>query len=143
MIGSNTYRITLKDDVAFYVNETIFVEDNIDIEATVIEVEDGYYRGIKNKIIVQSSSSLNISNILRIKKRLNKTSSDYFTDSNSIVGAIQNTYIDKEEKYSYINTSGLPNYKFTSTDTKTTISKVGTSTTSILNAPKHNFFNWR
>ena len=139
LIGSNTYRITLKDDVAFYVNETIFIEDGIDIEATVIEVEDGYYRGIKNKIIVQSSSSLNISNILRIKKKLNKTSSDYFTDSNSIVGAIQNTYIDEEEKYSYINTSGLPNYKFTSTDTKTIISKVGTSTTSILNAPEHNF----
>ena len=131
-VSSNTYRIVLKDNIKFYKNDKIYIADNTDISATITAIESD------NQIIVDSDISVNTSNVIRIKKQISKANSDYFDSASSINGLIQNTYIDKDEKYSYVASSGFPNYKFTSTDTKIIVSTVGTGQTSIIYAPNHN-----
>ncbi len=131
-ISSNTYRIVLKDNIKFYKNDKIYIADSTDISATITEIESD------NQIIANSDISINTSNVIRIKKQISKANSDYFDSASSINGVIQNTYIDKDEKYSYVASSGFPNYEFTSTDTKIIVSTVGTGQTSTLFAPNHN-----
>ena len=130
-ISANTYRILFKDSIKFYKNDQIYILDTIEILATIIDIES------TNQIIVTTNVPVNTSNIIKIRKKISKVNSNYFTDLN-INGGIQNTYIDKEEKYVYVATSGLPNYQINSTDTKIVINTSGSGITTIINAPGHN-----
>ena len=130
-ISRNIYRILLKDNIKFYKNDQIHILDTTEILATIINIES------TNQIIVETNVSVNTSNIIKIRKKIYKASSDYFNNLN-INGAIQNTYIDKEEKYIYVATSGLPNYKVNPTNTKVIVNTAGSGTTTVINAPNHN-----
>ena len=130
-ISTNTYRILLKDNIKFYKNDQIYILDTTEILATITNIES------TNQIIVETNISVNTSNIIKIRKKISKVSSNYFNNLN-INGAIQNTYIDKEEKYIYVATSGIPNYQVNSTDTKIVVNTSGSGITTVINASNHN-----
>jgi hypothetical protein len=138
-IGNNTYRIYLKDNLSLYINQKIYViQDKDKINATIIDVEDGNDRKIKNKFVISTLSSLNLNKISSIERALVKSNSNNFSNVSSIISSIQNTYIDKKEENLYITCSGLPDYEITCTSTLIDITSSGYGTT-IINANKHNF----
>jgi len=131
IISELTYRIHLKDDVNFYVNEKIYIIDGeSQIEGTITQVNDG--------IVISTGSNLDLNKINSIRRTLSKANSDIFPEVSSICASIQNTYIDKEEEYLYVTCSGLPDYKLSCTSTIGIITSVG-SGTSIFILPDHNF----
>ena len=136
-IGNNNYRIILKDNVKLYKNDEIYISNilNVDIDAIVISIESS------TTIIIESLPNIDISNIIKIKKKINKANSPNFTDISNINGGVQNTYIDNEEKYLYVTTSGFPNYTITSTNTKRNVITAGTGSTTILEISNHNLLS--
>ena len=135
--GGN-YTITLKDNIKFYKGEKVViniattipknVSANITqiINPTQIDLDAGEI-GLQNSDV----------NKIRIQKTINKTNFSNFIGISSINSAIQNTYIDKEEKYLYVTTSGFPNYQISSTNTKEVV-PILTEPTTILTITGHN-----
>jgi len=150
-VDTTKYRIKLFDKVYFYVGETILLLNSLgeNIEANVISVEYSVSDIIKkysNTILVQvvNSGSFNILNSNKVRKTIYKVNhySNYFNDLSNIPAGVQNTYIDAEEKYFYVTSSGLPNYTIFSTDNKKFASStVGTSATDTFNISNHNFLS--
>jgi photosystem II stability/assembly factor-like uncharacterized protein len=139
ILTSNTYRIQLKDNLSVYKNQKIYAIDGEDqVEATVIDVEDGNERKIKNRFVISTTKSLNLNSTNQIKRSLVKASSTNFSNVSSIVASIQNTYIDKQEENLYIAFSGLPDYEITCSSTIGFVTSIGAGTT-ILNLNSHNF----
>jgi len=150
-IDATKYRINLFDKIYFYQNEIISLSDNLgsSIEAKIISVEYSTSDSIKkysNRILIQviNPGTYNVLTSKVVGKKIYKSNhySNYFPNLENIPAGIQNTYIDSEEKYFYITSSGLPNYTIFSTDNKKTISTiVGTSTTDTFNVFNHNLFS--
>ena len=149
-IDATKFRINLFDKIYFYQNEIILLIDGLGnkTEAEIISVEYSTSDSIKkysNRILVQvlNSASFNILNSKIVRKKIYKTNhySNYFPNLENIPAGIQNTYIDSDEKYFYVTSSGLPNYTIFSTDNKNTVSTVGTSVTDTFNVSNHNLFS--
>ena len=139
ILTNNTYRIYLKDNLIVHKNQKIYIFDGEEqIEATVTNVEDGDKREIKNRFIIETSKTLNLNNVSKIKRKLIKSSSNVFSNVSNIISSVQNTYIDKNEEYLYVACSGLPDYQITCTSTEKNISSVGSGTT-VLTTNNHNF----
>jgi len=137
LISNNNYRIILKDSVKFNKNDQIYISNvlNVDIDAIVKTIESS------TTIIIESLPNIDISNIIKIKKKITKADSPNFTDISNINGGVQNTYIDNEGKYLYVTTSGFPNYTITSTNTKRNVITAGTGSTTILEISNHNLLS--
>ena len=150
-IDATKYRINLFDKIYFYQNEVISLLDNLGgiIDAQIISVEYSTSDSIKkysNRILIQvinpGTYSVLTSKVVRKKIYKSNHYSNYFPNLENIPAGIQNTYIDSEEKYFYVTSSGLPNYTIFSTDNKKTISTtVGTSTTDTFNVFNHSLFS--
>jgi hypothetical protein len=136
-ISSGEYRIQLKDNIKFYKNDEIYIKDTTNIPATINFTESN------NTIIVSSISGINTSNVSRIERKIKKAKSkgNYFSNILNINAGVQNTYIDKDEKFLYVTSSGIPNYEISSKDTKITVKTVGLGITTTLNVEKHNFLS--
>ncbi|MFZ9376659.1 MAG: hypothetical protein ACO25K_06005, partial [Candidatus Fonsibacter ubiquis] len=142
---STKYRIILYDNVSFYRGEKLFLENNLGSvsEAEIISVEfdtGDTVRKYTNRILVQIfNATFDIKTAKNIKKSITKAKhySNYFPNVNQIPAGVQNTYISSDNDTMYVTSSGLPNYTIFSQDTKSFVSVVGTSNTSILYCPNH------
>lgn len=150
-IDSTKYRINLFDKIYFYQNERILLVDNLGntAEVDVISVEYSTSDLIKkysNRVLVQTttSPSFNILNSTIVRKKIYKANhySNYFENLENITSGVQNTYIDSEQKYFYVTSSGLPNYTIFSTDNKKIVSTTaGIARTDTFNVLNHNFLS--
>ena len=123
-VNVNTYRIVIFDSCVFYIDEILIIKnDNGDqseirvkqIEYASTNVEQIY----ANTIVVQATGGIPL-NASVITKTVTKAShnSNYFTEVSNFPVGIQNSYLDKEEKFFYVTSSGLPNYPIFATDNK-------------------------
>ena len=152
-VDSTKYRIELFDKIYFYNGEPILLVNSIgeSLEVNIISIEYSPSDVIKkysNKILVQvlNSGSFGVLSSIGIRKKIYKSNhySNYFSNLSStpIPTSIQNTYIDAEENYFYVTSSGLPNYTIFSTDNKKSVStNVGISITDTFNVVGHNFLS--
>jgi len=150
-VDSTKYRIELFDKIYFYNGEPILLIDQFGdtLEVNIISIEYSASDVIKkysNKILVQvvNSGSFSVLNSIRIRKKIYKANhyNNYFDNLSSIPTSVQNTYIDSEENYFYVTSSGLPNYTIFSTDNKKTVStNVGFSVTDTFNVTNHDFLS--
>lgn len=150
-VDATKYRINLFDKVYFYQTEKILLVDNLGntTEVDILSVEYSTSDIIKkysNRILIQATNigSFNILTAKTVRKKIYKTNhySDYFEGLENIPSGVQNTYIDSNEEYFYVTSSGLPNYTLFSTDNKKTVTTpVGTSTTDTFDVSNHNFLS--
>ncbi len=123
-VNINTYRIVLFDAIVFYVDEELTLSDQSGNSINVIikDIEfasTNVQKKFSNTIVVQVSSPPPADPV-QIQKKVIKAShnSGYFTGINDYPVGIQNTYLDQEEKFNYVASSGLPNYPIFATDNK-------------------------
>ena len=123
-VNVNTYRISLYDSCVFYIDEILKLKndvgDAVDITIKLIEYDSTNVAQIySNTIVVQTTGTVPV-NPSVITKTVTKAShnSNYFTGVDNFPVGIQNSYLDKEEKYFYVASSGLPNYPIFATDNK-------------------------
>ena len=150
-LDSTKYRINLFDKIYFYQNEIILLIDGAGntTEAEVLSVEYATSDVIKkysNRILIQVTNpgSFNVLTSKIVRKKIYKVNhhNNYFPNLSEIPSGVQNTYIDSDEKYFYVTSSGLPNYTVFSTDNKKTLSTtVGVSNTDTFDCSNHNFFS--
>ena len=143
-VSSNNYRITLFDNVVFYIDEEIRIVNDLGQEATAVVKTIEYdssntEKKLADQIVVQSIQTPP-TNPSYIKKKIVKAShnSNYFSGLDSFPIGIQNSYLDKNEDFAYITASGLPNYPVFATDNKvfvksSTIQAVDSNNTPINN----------
>ena len=150
-VDSTKYRIELFDKIYFYNGEPILLVNSSGdtLEVKIISIEYSASDVIKKyskKVLVQvfNSGSFDVLKSTGIRKKIYKSNhyNDYFDNLNSIPTGVQNTYIDAEEKYFYVTSSGLPNYTIFSTDNKKSVStNVGVSVTDTFNVFDHDFLS--
>lgn len=150
-VDSTKYRINLFDKIYFYQNEVILLIDGSGntTEAEILSVEyvtSDLIKKYSNRILIQvtNTGSFNILNSKIVRKKIYKANhyNNYFPNLENIPSGVQNTYIDSDQKYFYVASSGLPNYTIFATDNKKTVSNtVGTSSTDVFNVFDHNFFS--
>lgn len=119
-----TYRIELFDFVTFYIGEELDILDRFGnkVSAVVKLIEyaaSNLEKKLSNQIVVQASTTPP-ANPVSISKKIVKAShnSNYFPGMEQYPIGVQNTYLDKDEKYIYVAASGLPNYPVFATDNK-------------------------
>ena len=150
-VDSTKYRIELFDKIYFYNGEPILLINSLgeSLEVKVISIEyspSDIIKKYSKKVLVQvlNSGSFDVLKSTGIRKKIYKANhySNYFDNLGSIPASVQNTYIDSEEEYFYVTSSGLPNYTIFSTDNKKSIStNVGVSITDTFNVINHDFLS--
>ena len=123
-VNVNTYRINLFDSIIFYIDEELIIKNQFGDQSTII-VKDIEYDATNlskiyaNTIVVQTQTTIP-SNPTVITKTVTKAkhNSDYFDGVDAFPVGIQNSYLDKEEEFFYVTSSGLPNYPIFATDNK-------------------------
>ena len=108
----------------FYVDEILKLRNNLgnEVDITVKQIEydasnvDQVY---SNTIVVQTSGAIPTDPTV-ITKTVTKAShnSNYFAGVDQFTVGIQNSYLDNDEKFFYVASSGLPNYPIFATDNK-------------------------
>jgi len=157
-VSSNKFRLILFDKIIPYVEDRIIVYDRFDglSEAEIIEVtydQGDATKKYSNIILVQllNTASIDTSAISFIKRKVYRANhySNYYPNLNKFVSGIQNTYIDKNNEYFYVTSSGLPNYTMYVTDDKRVVETIEEpfrpvnliGFTSIFSCPNHNYQN--
>ena len=143
----NKFRLYLFDKVSFYKGEALELENesNESTNCTVIGVEfdtGDDVRKYTDRILIQVfNPSFVVTDSKNIKKVITKSShySNYFPSLTRIPVGVQNTYISRDSKNLYVTSSGVPNYTIFGKDTKSSVSVVGSSSTSLLYSPLHPF----
>ena len=123
-VNVNTYRLSIFDKCVFYVDEILKLRNNLgnEVDITVKQIEydasnvDQVY---SNTIVVQTSGAIPTDPTV-ITKTVTKAShnSNYFAGVDQFTVGIQNSYLDNDEKFFYVASSGLPNYPIFATDNK-------------------------
>ena len=123
-VNVNTYRLSIFDKCVFYVDEILKLRNDLgqEVEITVKQIEydasnvDQVY---SNTIVVQTSGAIPVEPTV-ITKTVTKSShnSNYFAGVDQFTVGIQNSYLDNDEKFFYVTSSGLPNYPIFATDNK-------------------------
>ena len=123
-VNVNTYRISIFDSCVFYVDEILKLRNDRgeEINITVKQIEydtTNVAQVYSNTIVVQLSGNIP-TNPTIITKTVTKAShnNNYFAGVDNFPVGIQNSYLDKEGKFYYIASSGLPNYPIFATDNK-------------------------
>ena len=123
-VNVNTFRISIFDSCVFYVDEILKLRNDrgeeIDITVKQIEYDTTNVAQVySNTIVVQLSGNIP-TNPTIITKTVTKAShnNNYFAGVDNFPVGIQNSYLDKEGKFYYIASSGLPNYPIFATDNK-------------------------
>ena len=123
-VNVNTYRIVLYDSCVFYIDEILKLknqnQESVDVTIKQIEyASTNVSKVYSNTIVVQTSGTVP-TGADTITKTVTKAShnSNYFAGVDNFPVGIQNSYLDKEEKYFYVASSGLPNYPIFATDNK-------------------------
>jgi len=123
-VNVNTYRINILDFCVFYIDEILIIKnangDQSSITVKQIEYASTNVEQIySNTIVVQATGGIPV-NANVITKTVTKAShnSNYFTEVSNFPVGIQNSYLDKDEKFFYVTSAGLPNYPIFATDNK-------------------------
>ena len=123
-VNVNTFRISIFDSCVFYVDEILKLRNDrgeeIDITVKQIEYDSTNVAQVySNTIVVQLSGNIP-TNPTIITKTVTKAShnNNYFAGVDNFPVGIQNSYLDREGKFYYIASSGLPNYPIFATDNK-------------------------
>ena len=133
-VNVNTFRIVLFDAIVFYIDEILKIKNQFG-DTSTITVKDIEYdatnlsKVYSNTIVVQTSTTIP-QNPTVITKTVTKAehNSDYFEGVDQFPVGVQNSYLDKNEEFFYIASSGLPNYPVFATDNKVFVK---TSTTEV------------
>ena len=130
-VNVNTFRISIFDSCVFYVDEVLKIKNDFgeetDITIKLIEYDSTNVAQVySNTIVVQISGTIP-SNPTVITKTVTKAShnNNYFAGVDNFPVGIQNSYLDKEEKFYYVASSGLPNYPIFATDNKVWVKTSG------------------
>ena len=123
-VNVNTYRIVIFDSCVFYIDEVLILK-NAKNEQTEIIVKQIEYDSTNveqiysNTIVVQATGNIPLNSNV-ITKTVTKAShnSNYFTEVSNFPVGIQNSYIDRDQNFFYVTSSGLPNYPIFATDNK-------------------------
>ena len=123
-VNVNTYRINLYDSCVFYIDEILNLKNDVgdSVSVTIKQIEydsTNVAQIYSNTIVVQTTGTVPV-NASTITKTVTKAShnSNYFTEVSNFPVGVQNSYLDKDEKYLYVASSGLPNYPIFATDNK-------------------------
>ena len=143
-VSTILYRITLYDEVYFYLNENIllFDENNNVLPASIISIEysSPTIKKYSNVILVQlDASSYNVNKAVAIRRKINKANHNinYFPNINKIPTGVQNTYTNTNESLMYVTSTGLPNYTISATDNKSIVTTSGIGKTDVFYCPNH------
>lgn len=143
-VSNNRYRLTLFDEVYFYSNEVVVLEDvnNRKVDANVISIEYDQSNRSKfsNRILVQvEETSFDVSQAKILNKKITKGKhqTNYFPEITKIPTGVQNTYIDSNNSTLYLTSTGLPSYTIFSTDNKKNVSTFGIGSTDTLQVLNH------
>ena len=132
------YRIILFDYVYFDLQENLYIEDNLGstFNATVVNINyNGGTNQLSNSIDVQIlDSAFDPTFSKKVVKKIYKANHyfnglNYLNQLSSIPSGVQNTYIDSNEEYFYVTSTGLPNYTIFSTNNQQNISGIGGTST--------------
>ena len=123
-VNVNTYRINILDFCVFYIDEILIIK-NANGDESTISVKQIEYASTNveqiysNTVVVQATGGIPV-NANVITKTVTKAShnSNYFTEVSNFPVGIQNSYLDKDEKFFYVTSAGLPNYPIFATDNK-------------------------
>ena len=140
-VNVNTYRIAIFDSCVFYIDEVLILKNDRD-EQTQITVKQIEYDSTNveqiysNTIVVQAAGNIPL-NVNAITKTVTKAShnSNYFTEVSNFPVGIQNSYIDKDQNFFYVTSSGLPNYPIFATDNKVFVKTSSTEATDSSGTP--------
>lgn len=145
--NSNIWRIELYDSVKFILDEKISVKDTNNINSSEIPAT---INNVINNNTILIATSQNISTATELSKKISKVISENYPEIISSSSNIQNTYIDDEEEFAYVASTGLPDYKIFANDRGVLVSTrnpteeeiiAGTASTTILNTNiNHNFY---
>jgi hypothetical protein len=145
-VSTILYRITLYDEVYFYLNENIllFDENNNILPASIISIEysNSIIKKYSNIILVQlDASSYDVNKAVAIRRKINKANHNinYFPNINKIPTGIQNTYTNTNGNLMYVTSTGLPNYTIFATDNKSIVTTSGTGKTDVFYSPNHTY----
>ncbi len=123
-VNVNTYRLKLFDAIVFYVDEVLRLRNDAgdEINVTVKDIEydaTNLSKVYSNTIVIQTTGAVP-SDVTIITKTVTKAehNSNYFTGVDQFPVGIQNSYLDKQEEFFYVTSSGLPNYPVFATDNK-------------------------
>ena len=123
-VNVNTYRINLFDSIIFYIDEELIIKNQFGDQSTIIVKGIEYdatnlSKIYANTIVVQTQTTIP-SNPTVVTKTVTKAkhNSDYFAGVDQFPVGIQNSYLDKDEEFFYVTSSGLPNYPIFATDNK-------------------------
>ena len=123
-VNVNTFRISIFDSCVFYVDEILKIKNDLgqeqDITVKLIEYDSTNVAQVyANTVVVQTSGTIP-TNPTIITKTVTKAShnNNYFAGVDNFPVGIQNSYLDKQEKFYYVASSGLPNYPIFATDNK-------------------------
>ena len=143
-VSTSLYRITLYDEVYFYLNENIVVfdENNNTLPASIISIEysNSTIKKYSNVILVQlDTSSYDINKAIGIRRLINKSKHNlnYFPGIAKIPTGIQNTYLNTDETVMFVTSTGLPNYTISVTDNKSIVTTSGIGKTDVFYSPNH------
>ncbi len=143
-VSTILYRITLYDEVYFYLNENIvlFDENNNLLQASIISIEysNPTIKKYSNVILVQlDASSYDINKAIGIRRQINKSNHNlnYFPGIEKIPTGVQNTYSNTDETVMFVTSTGLPNYTISATDNKSIVTTSGTGKTDLFYSPNH------
>jgi len=108
------WTINLFDDIKFYIGEKVELENTEDPNdvirtAKVVTIFSG------NSIEVETSFNISEKNKLNRIIELGESQNPTLVDVSNIPTGVQNTYIDENNEYFYVTSSGIPNYKLYST----------------------------
>ena len=143
-VSAILYRVTLYDEVYFYLNENIvlFDKNNNVLPASIISIEysDIEIKKYSNVILVQlDASSYDVNKAVAIRRKISKANHNinYFPNINKIPTGVQNTYTNTNENLMYITSTGLPNYTIFATDNKSIVTTSGTGKTDVFYSPNY------
>lgn len=135
--GPGVWTIELFDSVRFTIEESIIIKNTNTLPPTQIKVE---IIGISSENTIQVRTNQNINNATEISKIIKKASSTNYPDISSSISNIQNTYVDVDEKYVYVATSGLPDYKISADDRKIDVVAISSTTFNSIGTIPHSFY---
>ena len=144
-ISSNQFRIILFDFVYFNLQENLYIENEIGdrFEANIVKINYTSNNQLSNQIDVQIlSSTFDPAFASKVVKKIYKANhylnnENYLEELPSIPSGVQNTYIDSDQEYFYVTSTGLPNYTIFSTNNQKNIS--GSGSTTIFECYNHPF----
>ena len=123
-VNVNTFRISIFDSCVFYVDEILKIKNDLgqeqDITVKLIEYDSTNVAQVYANTVVVQTSGIIPTNPTIITKTVTKAShnNNYFAGVDNFPVGIQNSYLDKQEKFYYVASSGLPNYPIFATDNK-------------------------